>query len=84
MVMSQNHIEEIKAALLEENHSSLTVFTVTGAHEENQKKMLMVILENREYPTAINKIDEIDEDCFVITYTISDVHGLGLSYQPIS
>ena len=38
MVMSQNHIEEIKAALLEENHSSLTVFTVTGGHEENQRK----------------------------------------------
>lgn len=82
MIMSKNHIEEIKAGLLQ--HSSLTVFSVAGGHSDEKKQMLMVILENREYPVAINMIDTIDKDCFVITYSISDVHGLGLSYNPIS
>src|SRR5699024_5219849 len=84
MIMSKTHIEDIQTALLEKNHGSLTVFKVTSGYDDHQRKMLMIILESREYPNAINKIDEIDKDCFIITYSISDVHGLGLSYQPIS
>lgn len=84
MVMSTNHIDAIKQALLEENNSSLTIFNVTGGHSDKEQKMLMVILTNREYPHAINMIDKIDKDSFVMTYSISDVHGLGISYNPIS
>lgn len=84
MIKSNHYIDEIKAALLKQGNSSMTVFNVTTGNSNSTEKMLLVILTNREYPHTINMIDKIDKDSFVITYTISDVHGLGLSYNPIS
>lgn len=83
MIMSENHIDAIKAALLENLNRGITVFSVSGGYTGNEKNMLMIILTNQEYQSILKVIDEIDKTSFIIAYNVSEVHGLGFSYQPV-
>ncbi|WP_317914415.1 YitT family protein [Carnobacterium maltaromaticum] len=81
--MSENHIDAIKVALLENLNRGITVFSVSGGYTGNEKNMLMIILTNQEYQSILKVIDEIDKTSFIIAYNVSEVHGLGFSYQPV-
>ncbi|MEF9937009.1 YitT family protein [Carnobacterium sp.] len=83
MIMSENHIDAIKVALLENLNRGITVFSVSGGYTGNEKNMLMIILTNQEYQSILKVIDEIDKTSFIIAYNVSEVHGLGFSYQPV-
>lgn len=83
MIMSENHIDAIKIALLENLNRGITVFSVSGGYTGNEKNMLMIILTNQEYQSILKVIDEIDKTSFIIAYNVSEVHGLGFSYQPV-
>ncbi|MFS7431269.1 YitT family protein [Carnobacterium maltaromaticum] len=83
MIMSENHIDAIKVALLENLNRGITVFSVSGGYTGNEKNMLMIILPNQEYQSILKVIDEIDKTSFIIAYNVSEVHGLGFSYQPV-
>lgn len=83
MIMSENHIDAIKVALLENLNRGITVFSVSGGYTGNEKNMLMIILTNQEYQSILKMIDEIDKTSFIIAYNVSEVHGLGFSYQPV-
>ncbi|WP_157455673.1 YitT family protein [Carnobacterium maltaromaticum] len=83
MIMSENHINAIKVALLENLNRGITVFSVSGGYTGNEKNMLMIILTNQEYQSILKVIDEIDKTSFIIAYNVSEVHGLGFSYQPV-
>lgn len=78
MIMSENHIDAIKVALLENLNRGITVFSVSGGYTGNEKNMLMIILTNQEYQSILKVIDEIDKTSFIIAYNVSEVHGLGL------
>lgn len=83
MIMSENHIDAIKVALLENLNRGITIFSVSGGYTGNEKNMLMIILTNQEYQSILKVIDEIDKTSFIIAYNVSEVHGLGFSYQPV-
>lgn len=83
MIMSEDHIEEIKQALLDNVSRGITVFSVSGGYTGNEKNMLMIILSNQEYPTVLNIMEGIDKKAFIIAYNVSEVHGVGFTYQPI-
>lgn len=83
MIMSENHINAIKIALLENLNRGITVFSVSGGYTGNEKKMLLIILTNQEYQSILKLIDEVDKSSFIIAYNVSEVHGLGFSYQPV-
>lgn len=83
MIMSENYIDAIKVALLENLNRGITVFSVSGGYTGNEKNMLMIILTNQEYQSILKVIDEIDKTSFIIAYNVSEVHGLGFSYQPV-
>lgn len=83
LIMSENHTDAIKEVLLKTLSRGITVFSVTGGYTGKEKDMLMIILNNQEYPTVLKLIDEIDRNSFVIVYNVSEVHGLGFTYQPL-
>lgn len=83
MIMSEDHIQEIKQALLDNVSRGITVFSVSGGYTGNEKNMLMIILSNQEYPTVLNIMEGIDKKAFIIAYNVSEVHGVGFTYQPI-
>lgn len=83
MIMSENHLDEIKQALLDNVSRGITVFSVSGGYTGDEKNMLMIILSNQEYPTVLNIMEDIDKKAFIIAYNVSEVHGVGFTYQPI-
>lgn len=83
MILSLEHSEEIRAKLLEEVNRGLTLFDVRGGRDKIDRDMILTVVSNQEYPRVRDIIEEIDPKCFVITYEVSEVHGLGFSYHPI-
>ncbi|NLM67766.1 MAG: YitT family protein [Enterococcus sp.] len=83
MILSLEHSEEIRSQLLEEVNRGLTLFDVRGGRDKKDRDMILTVVSNQEYPKVRDIIDEIDPKCFVITYEVSEVHGLGFSYHPI-
>lgn len=83
MIMSDSHTEQIKNALPERVNRGVTAFSVSGGYTGREKDMLLIILNNHEYPTVINSVNQVDKNAFVIAYNVSEVHGLGFTYHPL-
>lgn len=83
MIMSETHIEAIKLVLQANSKRGMTVFSVSGGYTGTEKNMLMIVMENQEYPGLLKLINEVDSKAFVIAYNVSEVHGLEFTYQPL-
>ncbi|WP_413524143.1 YitT family protein [Carnobacterium divergens] len=83
MIMSETHIEAIKLVLQANSNRGITVFSVSGGYTGTEKNMLMIVMENQEYPGLLKLINEVDSKAFVIAYNVSEVHGLEFTYQPL-
>lgn len=83
MILSLNHSEAIRFQLLEEMNRGMTLFDVRGGKDGVERDMIMTVVSNQEYPKVREIIEAIDPTCFMITYEVSEVHGLGFTYQPI-
>lgn len=79
-IISDKH-KEILEELLHELKHGVTVIPVRGGYSGQDKEMLMVTLSLRYYQHAIATINKLDEHAFVITYAVTDVHGLGFTYD---
>lgn len=79
-IVSDKHKEILEALLHELNHG-VTVIPVRGGYSGQDKEMLMVTLSARYYQSVIATINKFDEKAFVITYAVTDVHGLGFTYE---
>ncbi|TFJ40433.1 hypothetical protein CKN73_08955 [Carnobacterium divergens] len=83
MIMSETHIEAIKSVLQANSNRGITVFSVSGGYTGTEKNMLMIVMDNQEYPGLLKLINEVDSKAFVIAYNVSEVHGLEFTYQPL-
>lgn len=73
-IMSNHKLDEIRAMLLDEEHS-LTVFNVQGGYTDNDKDMLMVMVDNSNYAHLLRLIHDVDENAFIVTTNVTEVHG---------
>jgi len=76
-----NEKEAILHELLHTLDMGVTVIPVSGGYTGENMEMLMVTLESRDYQQVIELVDKYDKKAFMITSTISDVHGLGFTYE---
>lgn len=83
MILSLTHSEAIRAKLLEEIDRGMTLFDVRGGKNQTSQNMILTVIKRQEYPKVLEIIETIDPKCFVIVYEVSEVHGLGFTYQPI-
>lgn len=83
MILSLEHSEAIRTNLLEEVNRGLTIFDVRGGKDGLERDMIMTVVSNQEYPKVKATVESIDPTCFMITYEVSEVHGLGFSYHLI-
>ena len=67
--------------ILHEVGRGVTVVPVIGAHEQTERRMLMVTLDNKDYRQLVSVVNKHDEKAFMITDTVSDVHGRGFTYE---
>jgi len=61
-----------------------TLIPITGAYEKNNSEMLMVTISSKDYKQLIDIVNRYDERAFMITDTVSDVHGEGFTYETCS
>jgi len=73
--------EPIKDDILSKLERGVTIVPVIGAYKGTQRRMLMVTLNTRDYRELLTIIKERDKFAFMITTTVSDVHGQGFTYE---
>ena len=67
--------------ILHEVGRGVTIIPAQGAYKQNEMNMLMVTCHAKDYRLLVEVVDRHDKEAFMITDTVSDVHGKGFSYQ---
>lgn len=75
--------KEINKEVLKKINRGVSIVDVQGGYTMETHKMLMVIIDKREYSTLLDILDTIDKSAFVITNPVQSVHGEGfkLTYK---
>ncbi|WP_430612835.1 YitT family protein [Enterococcus sp. DIV0876] len=83
MIMSDAHLEEIRAAVFEKVSRGATLLEAQGGYQQSEKQVLLIVSSDQEFIQIRRIIEEIDPKAFVIVSTVSEVLGQGFSYHPI-
>ena len=73
-IMSNERLADIQTMLLQEDQS-LTIFDVRGGYTDNNKEMLMVMVDNANYGRMLRRVHDIDQNAFIVTTNVHEVHG---------
>ena len=73
--------EQISQDIMHEVGRGVTIIPAMGAYKGNSVNMLMVTCHTKDYRHLIEVVDRHDKEAFMITDTVTDVHGKGFSYQ---
>ena len=73
--------EEIMKDILHEVGRGVTIIPAIGAYMQNEVNMLMVTCNTKDYRQLVEVVDKHDKEAFMITDTVSDVHGKGFTYE---
>jgi uncharacterized membrane-anchored protein YitT (DUF2179 family) len=79
-IISDNH-ETIMQEVLHNIGRGVTLIPVLGGYSKNNRHMLMVTLDKKNYQQLLTIVNRHDERAFMITDTVSDVHGQGFTYE---
>jgi len=79
-IISQFH-EDITRDILQTIGRGVTVIPAVGAFENQEKPMLMATMNTKDYQQLLGIVDKHDKEAFMITDTVSDVHGKGFTYE---
>jgi len=73
--------ETISKRIMADIGRGVTIIPAMGAFEQKEKPMLMVTMDTRNYQRLLAIVNELDPGAFMITDTVSDVHGRGFTYE---
>jgi len=73
--------DSITNEILHDIGRGVTIIPVIGAYRQNETHMLMVTLDTKNYQQLLSIVNKYDEKAFMITDTVSDVHGQGFTYE---
>ena len=73
--------EAIANDIMHDIGRGVTIIPAMGAFEQKEKPMLMVTMDTRNYQRLLSIVKERDDSAFMITDTVSDVHGRGFTYE---
>ena len=73
--------DEISRDILTQVQKGVTIVPVVGAYRRKAINMLMVTLESRKYQQVVAIVNKHDGAAFMITDTVTDVHGRGFTYE---
>ncbi|MCL2197919.1 MAG: YitT family protein [Defluviitaleaceae bacterium] len=79
-IISDYH-EQITQDVLHEVKRGVTLIPSIGAFEKQNRPMLMVTLNSKNYQQLLTIVNKYDKEAFMITDTVSDVHGEGFTYE---
>ena len=73
--------DSILSEILNDIGRGVTIIPITGAYRQKEMDMLMVTLGTKDYQQLLSIVNKHDEKAFMITDTVSDVHGQGFTYE---
>ena len=73
--------EQIATDVMAKLNRGVTFVPVVGGYEREAKQMLMITLTGKNYHDLREIVDQHDKNAFLITDTVSDVHGEGFTYE---
>jgi len=79
-IISDFH-QDITREILHKIGRGVTLIPSVGAYENTEKPMLLVTLNSKDYQQLLPIVDRFDKEAFMITDTVSDVHGEGFTYE---
>ncbi|MCL2286231.1 MAG: YitT family protein [Firmicutes bacterium] len=79
-IISQFH-EDITKDILNDIGRGVTMIPSIGAFENQEKPMLMATMDAKDYQQLLTIVNKHDKEAFMITDTVSDVHGQGFTYE---
>lgn len=79
MVIS-DHYEAMLAKIIQEIDRSATLLEAEGGFSRQNKKVLLVVVESKQYPKLNLLVHEIDADAFLIVQDAYEVKGNGFTY----
>ncbi len=83
MLMSEEHLEEIRERLNQEIDRGLTLLDAKGGFNKKAKEVLMIITTDQEFLKIKAIVEEIDPEAFVVVSNVAEVMGSGFTYHPI-
>lgn len=69
--------DQLKARILKEVNTGLTVLDGHGGYSGEEKKILMVVVKKHLYPKLKDVVKEEDPDAFIIVSSATEIYGLG-------
>ena len=60
---------------------SVTILPAKGSYSGQDMPMLLLLIDASDYRTLIDIVDKHDETAFMVTSTVTDVHGRGFTYD---
>lgn len=78
-----NNWQQINQDILVQLNRGVSIIDINGGYTMEKRKMLLVIIDKREYSLLLNILDKYDKNAFVITNDVQSVHGEGfkLTYR---
>jgi len=73
--------KEITQDIMNEIGRGVTLVPILGAYERTEKEMVMVTLNSKDYRELRTVVNKHDEYAFMITDSVSEVHGRGFTYD---
>jgi len=73
--------EAISRDVMHDIQKGVTILPIIGAYRKKEMQMLMVTLDSKMYRQLVAIVNKHDQDAFMITDTVTDVHGRGFSYD---
>jgi len=73
--------EAIKDDIMTKLERGVTLIPVIGAYKRTEKEMIMVTMDTKNYRNLLDIVKSHDEGAFMITDTVSQVHGQGFTYN---
>jgi len=79
-IISQYH-EKILADVTSALGKSVTILPAKGSYSGKETPMLLMLIDASDYRTLIEIVDKHDKTAFMVTTTVTDVHGRGFTYD---
>ena len=73
--------KEITNDILTKIDRGVTLVPVLGAYERTEREMIMVTMDSKNYRDLLGIVKEHDNEAFMITDNVSEVHGKGFTYN---
>lgn len=78
-IISKDYHEILKV-IHEKLDRGTTVSNIVGGYTGKERKMILVVVTQNEYPELIAAVNNVDKDAFIITTDATAVHGQGFSF----